>query len=200
MPSQSSFANRRSFVLIVSAVGILALLSVFFRSAPQRNYYPTSDPLDKVSISPEVLKGQAIAGKIANETIKYFFDPDHRRSAWRLLHTTMSSYPLHPTASEQSALSSYVHLFARLYPCGQCASHFQQILKKYPPQVGGRKAAEMWGCTVHNEVNKSLGKERFDCARVGEVYDCGCGDDDKAENGKEARGAGEIRVEEERIG
>lgn len=58
----------------------------------------------------------------------------------------------------------------------------------------------MWGCTVHNEVNKSLGKERFDCARVGEVYDCGCGDDDKAENGKEARGAGEIRVEEERIG
>ncbi len=36
----------------------------------------------------------------------------------------------------------------------------------------------MWGCTVHNEVNKSLGKEIFDCARVGEVYDCGCGNDE----------------------
>lgn len=117
------------------------------------------------------------------------------RSAWRLFHTTLSAYPLHPDASQQSALSSYIHLFARLYPCGECASHFQQILKKYPPQVGGRKTAEMWGCTVHNEVNKSLGKERFDCARVGEVYDCGCGDDGK---GKE--GDGDIRVEEERIG
>ena len=54
----------------------------------------------------------------------------------------------------------------------------------------------MWGCTVHNEVNKSLGKERFDCARVGEVYDCGCGDEDKDTAG----GKGEIRVGEERLG
>lgn len=53
----------------------------------------------------------------------------------------------------------------------------------------------MWGCTVHNEVNMSLGKERFDCARVGEVYDCGCGED--GGKGKEDE---DIRVEEERIG
>lgn len=59
----------------------------------------------------------------------------------------------------------------------------------------------MWGCTVHNEVNKSLGKEIFDCARVGEVYDCGCGDDDgTSEKGKDAGNTGDIRVEEERIG
>lgn len=55
----------------------------------------------------------------------------------------------------------------------------------------------MWGCTVHNEVNKSLGKERFDCARVGEMYDCGCGDEEKGK-GKEMDE--DIRVEEERIG
>ena len=54
----------------------------------------------------------------------------------------------------------------------------------------------MWGCTVHNEVNRSLGKERFDCARVGEEYDCGCGDDGKVDE----EGKGDIRVEEERIG
>ncbi|KAL8917843.1 MAG: hypothetical protein Q9172_005665 [Xanthocarpia lactea] len=197
MPSQHSMGNRRLLLLIVSAVGILALLSLFFRSAPQRNHFPTGDPLNHLGVNPDILKGQAIAGKIANETIK----AELGRSAWRLLHTTMSSYPLHPTASEQSALSSYVHLFARLYPCGQCATHFQQILKKYPPQVGGRKAAEMWGCTVHNEVNKSLGKEIFDCARVGEVYDCGCGDDEgTSEKGKDAGSTGDIRVEEERIG
>ncbi|KAL9005977.1 MAG: hypothetical protein Q9188_001267 [Gyalolechia gomerana] len=192
MAPQSSIANRRYLILTISAMGILALLSVFFRSAPQRGHYPPGDPLNSLNLDPEVLKGEVVAGKIANETIK----AELGRAAWRLLHTTMSSYPLHPTSSEKSALSSYIHLFARLYPCGECASHFQQILKKYPPQVGGRKAAEMWGCTVHNEVNKSLEKERFDCAKVGEVYDCGCGDEGK---GKEEK-KGEIRVEEERIG
>ncbi|KAL8840454.1 MAG: hypothetical protein Q9170_001330 [Blastenia crenularia] len=192
MTSQSGFANRRFLLLIISAIGVLTLLSVFFRSAPQRGHHPAGDPLNHLNLNPEVLKGEVIAGKIANETIK----AELGRSAWRLLHTTMSSYPLHPTASEQSALSSYIHLFARLYPCGECASHFQQILKKYPPQVSGRKTAEMWGCTAHNEVNKSLGKEIFDCARVGEVYDCGCGDEGKGKD--EMRG--EIRVEEERIG
>ncbi|KAL8982650.1 MAG: hypothetical protein Q9177_005206 [Variospora cf. flavescens] len=191
MPSKTGIANRRFVLLILSAVGVLALLSLFFRSTPQRNQFPAGNPLNHLDINPSVLQGEAVAGKIANETIK----AELGRSAWRLLHTTLSAYPLHPDMSQQSALSSYVHLFARLYPCGECASHFQQILKKYPPQVSGRKTAEMWGCTVHNEVNKSLGKERFDCARVGEMYDCGCGDEEK---GKEMDD--DIRVEEERIG
>ncbi|KAL8957385.1 MAG: hypothetical protein Q9193_005328 [Seirophora villosa] len=191
MPSQPSITNRRLLLLILSAIGILAFLNLFFRSAPQRDHFPEGDPLNHLDLHPSVLKGEAVAGKIANETIK----AELGRSAWRLLHTTLSAYPLHPDASQKSALASYVHLFARLYPCGECASHFQQILKKYPPQVSGRKVAEMWGCTVHNEVNRSLGKERFDCNRVGEVYDCGCGDEGK---GKDADG--DIRVEEERIG
>ncbi|KAL9022546.1 MAG: hypothetical protein Q9185_000256 [Variospora sp. 1 TL-2023] len=191
MLSKTGIANRRFVLLILSAVGVFALLRLFFRSAAQRNQFPAGDPLNHLEINPGVLQGEAVAGKIANETIK----AELGRSAWRLLHTTLSAYPLHPDMSQQSALSSYVHLFARLYPCGECASHFQQILKKYPPQVSGRKTAEMWGCTVHNEVNKSLGKERFDCARVGEMYDCGCGDEEK---GKEMDD--DIRVEEERIG
>ncbi|KAL8800574.1 MAG: hypothetical protein Q9182_005085 [Xanthomendoza sp. 2 TL-2023] len=196
MLSQPNVASRRVLALFISALGVLALLTVFFRSAPQRGHFPAVDPLANLNINSEALKGDVIAGKIANETIK----AELGRSAWRLLHTTMSSYPLHPTASEQAALASYVHLFARLYPCGQCASHFQKILKKYPPQVRGRKAAEMWACTVHNEVNKSLGKDRFDCARVGDVYDCGCGDDDNADKEKERNKLGDIRVEEERMG
>ena len=40
-----------------------------------------------------------------------------------------------PTDDERLALASYFHLSARLYPCGECASEFQSLLKKYPPQV-----------------------------------------------------------------
>lgn len=71
MPPQTSIANRRLLLLIVSAIGILALLSLFFRSASQRRRFPSGDPLNHLNINPEILKGEAIAGRIANETIKF---------------------------------------------------------------------------------------------------------------------------------
>lgn len=40
-----------------------------------------------------------------------------------------------PTPDQRDALDSYFHLFSRLYPCGECATEFQQLLRKYPPQV-----------------------------------------------------------------
>jgi FAD-linked sulfhydryl oxidase len=119
------------------------------------------------------------------------------RAAWKVLHTTFARFPEEPTADEQEALRSYVHLFQRLYPwyaqhrvpmqlssctanpsgSGECATHFGQVLDKYPPQVSSRKAAAMWGCFVHNIVNKRLKKPEFDCEKGIEAYDCGCGDE-----------------------
>jgi FAD-linked sulfhydryl oxidase len=91
----------------------------------------------------------------------------------------MSRFPEKPTEDEQTALFSYIHLFARLYPCGECAGHFRQILNKFPPQVSSRNAAAAWACHVHNEVNISLKKEVFDCANIGDFYDCGCAEDEE---------------------
>ena len=71
-----------------------------------------------------------------------------------------------------------------MYPCGECAEHFQTILRKDPPQTSSRNAAAGWGCFVHNEVNESKGKELFDCAKIGEFYDCGCAEDEEEEHGK----------------
>ncbi|KAF2842912.1 hypothetical protein M501DRAFT_1021371 [Patellaria atrata CBS 101060] len=117
--------------------------------------------------------GQAIAPKLGNETIK----AELGRAAWRLFHTTFARFPDKPTAEESSALQSYIYLFQRLYPCGECANHFRQILDQFPPQVSSRSAAAAWGCHVHNEVNKSLKKPLFDCSNIGDFYDCGCAED-----------------------
>lgn len=43
--------------------------------------------------------------------------------------------------------------------------------------MSSRSNAAAWGCHVHNEVNKSLGKEVFDCSKIGDFYDCGCAED-----------------------
>lgn len=125
----------------------------------------------------------------------------------------MAKFPDKPTEDEKTALFSYLHLFARLYPwyvsiqpslprkidwlntsSGECASHFRQILTQFPPQVATRSTAAAWACHVHNEVNKSLKKGLFDCSKIGDFYDCGCGDDDQT--AKEDR----IDVKVERTG
>jgi hypothetical protein len=106
------------------------------------------------------------------------------RAAWKVIHTTMARFPEAPSPDDSLALKTYIQLFARLYPCGECAAHFQKLLAKYPPQTSGRNAAAGWACFVHNEVNKRLKKPLFDCAHIGDFYDCGCGDEDKKKGGE----------------
>lgn len=63
---------------------------------------------------------------------------------------------------------------------GECATHFGEILTRFPPQVSSRSGAAAWGCHVHNQVNKSLKKDLFDCSKIGDFYDCGCAEDEDA--------------------
>ncbi|KAL1957854.1 hypothetical protein VTO42DRAFT_5419 [Malbranchea cinnamomea] len=124
----------------------------------------------------KMLNGGVISSKLGNETIK----AELGRSTWRFLHTMMAQYPDEPSLEEQETLRSFIYLFARLYPCGECAAHFQEHLAKYPPQVSSRSAAAGWLCFIHNEVNKMLKKDEFDCNKIGDFYDCGCGHDEAA--------------------
>ncbi|KAI8954122.1 ERV/ALR sulfhydryl oxidase domain-containing protein [Xylaria longipes] len=135
------------------------------------------------SLSGNILEGGSIAPKLENATAK----AELGRASWKLFHTMMARFPEKPTEEDSLALKTYIKLFARLYPCGDCASHFQQLLKKFPPQIGSRNAAAGWACHVHNQVNERLKKPIFDCNNIGDFYDCGCGDDKKAAGETEAQ-------------
>lgn len=108
----------------------------------------------------------------------------------------LARYPEHPSEEQRETLHSFIYLFSRLYPwylqspldyfcllltgiSGECATHFQQHLAKYPPQVSSRNAAAGWGCFIHNEVNAMLDKPLFDCNNIGEFYDCGCAEEEQ---------------------
>ncbi|KAF8699873.1 Sulfhydryl oxidase, partial [Rhizoctonia solani] len=80
-----------------------------------------------------------------------------------------------PSEDERKALESFFYLTSRLYPCGECATEFQALLKKYPPQTSSRMASALWLCSLHNMVNARLKKPEFDCTKLDETYDCGCG-------------------------
>ncbi|CCG80838.1 Putative uncharacterized protein [Taphrina deformans PYCC 5710] len=112
-----------------------------------------------------------VMGKLLNETLK----ADLGRHAWFLFHTVLSRYPDTPTPGEREDLVQYVRYFTKLYPCGDCASHFQTVLERMPVQSSSRVAAAQWGCAVHNVVNARLGKQAYDCSGILEDYDCGCG-------------------------
>lgn len=190
-----SNSQRRGIILslLLAAIFTLLYLSSYHSSDPAvqqplsaKPQKPTSNTPSSPSTKGPDLSGHAIAPKLGNETLK----AELGRAAWKLFHTTFARFPDKPTADESSALDTYIHLFQRLYPCGECAEHFGVILKKFPPQVATRSTAAAWGCHVHNEVNKSLKKELFDCSDIGDFYDCGCAEDSKEEMGKQgAKGA-----------
>lgn len=178
---------RRTWIILyifLAAVVVTLIVNSFQNSSHgsiHTKYTASSrGPLAQTTnLDEAVLTGHAIAPKLGNETAK----AELGRAAWKLFHTTFARFPDKPTKEESEALRSYVHLFQRLYPCGECASHFGLILDKFPPQVSSRSAAAAWGCHVHNEVNKSLKKERFDCSQIGDFYDCGCAGSDNDETG-----------------
>ncbi|KAJ5096982.1 FAD-linked sulfhydryl oxidase ERV2 [Penicillium angulare] len=176
-------------IVISAAISIFLVFFLFIR--PQGPPSPAirapghithvSSSAPGVTIQQDLLKGAVVMPKLGNETVK----AELGRATWKYFHTVMARFPEKPTQDEQDALRSYIHLFARLYPCGECAEHFQGHLNKYPPQVSSRKAAAGWACFVHNEVNAMLEKPEFDCNNLGSFYDCGCAEDENEEGGDE---------------
>ncbi|KAH9966280.1 ERV/ALR sulfhydryl oxidase domain-containing protein [Russula compacta] len=147
--------------------------TVFREDGVEKEFHALPVQLHDRPPSIPYVTGGVIMSKLGNETTKAALG----RAAWKLLHTMTIRYPEHPTDDEREALSSYLHLTSRLYPCGECAAEFQQLLELYPPQTSSRLSASAWLCFIHNKVNERLNKPIFDCAHLDDEYDCGCGDD-----------------------
>ncbi|KAI9262100.1 ERV/ALR sulfhydryl oxidase domain-containing protein [Sporodiniella umbellata] len=100
------------------------------------------------------------------------------RATWKFLHTMMAKYPEKPTQNERETLHDFVFMFSRLYPCGECARHFNLMITQNPPQTSSRSAASQWLCAMHNKVNERLGKPIFDCSNIESKYPCGCAEEE----------------------
>ncbi|KAL7793666.1 ERV/ALR sulfhydryl oxidase domain-containing protein [Trichoderma ceciliae] len=130
-----------------------------------------------------LVDGESIAPKLENATLK----AELGRATWKFMHTMAARFPEEPSPEERKTLETFIYLFSRLYPCGDCAKHFRGLLAKYPPQTSSRNAAAGWLCFMHNQVNERLKKPIFDCNNIGDFYDCGCGDEEKKKKEEEEK-------------
>ncbi|KAG5974838.1 hypothetical protein E4U55_008008 [Claviceps digitariae] len=174
-PGRSSSVRRDTVPLQADRIAAAPLMSQKSTAAPPSE--PESNFKIDLDAIPDLSEGDSIAPKLENATLK----AELGRATWKFLHTMVSRFPDKPSQSERKTLETFFHLFGRLYPCGDCARHFRKMLSKYPPQTSSRNAAAGWLCSIHNVVNKRLDKPQFDCTKIGDFYDCGCGDDKKKE-------------------
>lgn len=91
---------------------------------------------------------------------------DIGRATWLFLHTLAAQYPENPTRQQRKDAKTLMDVLTRMYPCGECARHFKQVVAANPPQVVSKKEFSRWMCEVHNVVNRSLGKPAFNCDLV----------------------------------
>jgi FAD-linked sulfhydryl oxidase len=87
-------------------------------------------------------------------------------STWNFLHTMAAYYPNNPTDNEKNDMKVFFHLLAKFYPCTSCAEDLQEQLKTSSPKTDSQYQLSQWLCTIHNEVNKKLGKPEFNCKLV----------------------------------
>ncbi|KAL7906372.1 ERV/ALR sulfhydryl oxidase domain-containing protein [Trichoderma velutinum] len=187
-------ARRQHLTASILLVVVLFFSISYFLSGSSshdvdRIHEPAAEPesefkVDLSGMPASLLDGESIAPKLENATLK----AELGRATWKFMHTMAARFPEEPSAEERKTLETFIYLFSRLYPCGDCAKHFRGLLAKYPPQTSSRNAAAGWLCFVHNQVNERLKKPIFDCNNIGDFYDCGCAEEDKKKGGKGKEG------------
>ena len=85
------------------------------------------------------------------------------RSTWTLLHKMCTKYPDNPSRNEKDEMIHFISTLYRLYPCEECSFHFEEYVKKNPPNVESKKELKNWFCKLHNFINKRLDKSIFNC-------------------------------------
>lgn len=57
------------------------------------------------------------------------------RSTWVFLHTLAAQFPEHPSRQQQRDARQLIDSLTRIYPCADCAQHFQEIVRWVAPGV-----------------------------------------------------------------
>ncbi len=93
-------------------------------------------------------------------------------SGWKFLHSVTFQYPIKPTVNDKAHYKEFFNSLKHTLPCEKCAYHYTAHLRKFPidSALETREKLVRWLITVHNEVNKSLGKREYSYEEVIDIY------------------------------
>lgn len=79
---------------------------------------------------------------------------------WFTMHTVAYFYPDDPTRDEMLHAKNFYESLQALLPCPACAAHYSRLLKTMPLDGAATSRTNLmtWVNSVHNEVNRRLGK------------------------------------------
>jgi FAD-linked sulfhydryl oxidase len=94
---------------------------------------------------------------------------EYGRITWKLLHRLAGMYDTNPSEDDKKLMNDTIKGLSVVFPCKECALHFQEEIKILPPKVEDNKELVKWFCLQHNQVNKRLGKNIYDCDNVEKI-------------------------------
>ena len=83
---------------------------------------------------------------------------------WTAIHAAGFSYPNEPSDENVKQMQAFITSLGHVLPCPSCREHFRAMLADARRDGSWKKAFESrsnlsrWLVTIHNKVNKSLGK------------------------------------------
>jgi len=77
---------------------------------------------------------------------------------WNTMHIISLGYPEEPDEATRQAAGSFYRSLSLLIPCPICRTHYSKLIQAIPPATESKDALVKWVFTIHNQVNKELGK------------------------------------------
>jgi hypothetical protein len=92
---------------------------------------------------------------------------------WHTIHIVALGYPKNPTYTDKKCAKEFYESLVYLLPCAVCREHYKEHLSKNPltPFLDTKKDLLKWTITIHNSVNKMLGKPEWTEAEVLSYYE-----------------------------
>ena len=94
-------------------------------------------------------------------------------SAWVFLHSVSFTYPENPSRTDKSRFKDFFEQLCYVLPCKDCCIHYQKELTDtgLEKAIESRDSLSRWLVTVHNNVNRRLGKHIIPYETVKKQYE-----------------------------
>jgi hypothetical protein len=92
---------------------------------------------------------------------------------WHTIHIIALGYPKNPTYTDKKCAKEFYESLSFLIPCAICREHYKEHLVKNPlvTFLDSRNDLIKWTITIHNAVNKMLGKSEWSESDVITYYE-----------------------------